>query len=143
MNPIARQLRIAQVAFIVTVGLIYYVSGTVPPVAHSVNSSIQWAIVLCAIASVLAGFIVQRTMLRTPSQFLPAAQHSTVLVKWKAGHILRFATAESAALFGLVLHTLGSSSVLVNILFGSSILLLLFWQPGAIPAQSESQSSIG
>jgi hypothetical protein len=143
MNPKSHVLRIMQVTFIISVGLFYYVSGTVHPAAHSVNPTVQWAIVLCAAASALMGFIVQPILLRGPGQPLPENQNSARLTRWMSGHILRFATAESVALFGLVLHILGSSSVVVNVLFGSSILLLLFWQPGAIPAQTESQSSIG
>jgi len=140
MNPVTFQLRILQISFIVSVGLFYYVCGTIQPADHSVNSSMQPAIVLCAIASALMGFIVQRILLRAPSQSLPEQQNSTRFSRWFAGHILRFATAESVALFGLVLHMLGSSSTLVNVMFISSLLLLLIWQPGTIPPKNESQS---
>ena len=143
MNPVAFQLRIMQIAMMVSVLLIFFFSRTLQPPAHSVNASMQWSIVLCAIAPALSGFIVQRTMLRAPSQSPPATRNSTLLARWRAGHILRFATAESVALFGLVLHTLGSSSVLVNVLFVSGILLPLLWQPGAVPTEAESQNSIG
>jgi hypothetical protein len=137
MNPVTFQLRVMQIVFIVSVLLFYYVSGTIHPSAQSMNPSMQWAIVLCAIASALMGFIVQRMFLRTPSQSLPEKQNSALLARWFAGHILRFATAESVALFGVVLHTFGSSSALVNALFMSSLLLLLIWQPGTCPPQNE------
>jgi hypothetical protein len=137
MNPVILQLRIVQVAIIVSVGLFYYVCSMIQPAEQSVNSTMQSAIVLCAIASALMGFIVQRIMLRVPSQPFPEKQNSILFSRWYAGHILRFATAESVALFGVVLHVLGSSSSLVTTMFASSIVLLLIWQPGTCPPQNE------
>jgi hypothetical protein len=138
MNPVKFQLRIVQISFIISVGLFYYVISMIHPTAHAVNSSMQSAIVLCAIASALMGFIVQRMMLRAPSLSLPEKQNSILLTRWYAGHILRFAAAESVALFGLVLHMLGSSSTLVNVMFICSLFLLLIWQPGTCPPKNES-----
>jgi uncharacterized membrane protein len=142
MNPAILTVRILQCAMIVSVLMFIYILHIIHPAPHSVNALLQWSIVFCAIASALMGFIVQRMMLRAPSQSLPATENSTPLRQWFAGHVLRFATAESVALFGVVLRMMGSSSILVTVLFVSSLLLLLLWQPGAVPTQTESQSSI-
>jgi hypothetical protein len=40
---------------------------------------------------------------------------------------------ESCALFALVLHMLGSSSKLVDFLFGCAVVVLFFWNPGHPP----------
>jgi hypothetical protein len=142
MNPAAFQLRVMQIAFIVSVMLFYYVGSTIHHPVQAVSRTLQWAIVCCAVASVLMGFVVQRTLLRTPSPSRPVPQGSTARSRWFVGHLLRFATAESVALFGLVLLTLGGPSTEVYLLFGASLLLLLLWQPGNIPALDESQRSI-
>jgi hypothetical protein len=139
MNPAILTVRILQCAMIVSILLFIFVLHIVHPVPHSVNASLQWSIVFCAMASALAGFYGQRMFLRVPSQSLPSTQNSTLLNRWFAGHIVRFATAESVALFGFVLRMMGSSSILVTVLFVSSLLLLLLWQPGAVPTQTESQ----
>jgi hypothetical protein len=136
MNPVNFVLRVMQAAFVVSVLLFYYVISMIHPAAQAVNVSMQNAIVLCAIASALMGFIVQRMMLRNPSRSIPEKQSSILFSRWFAGHILRFATSESVALFGVVLHSLGSSSALVNALFISSLLLLLIWQPGTCPPEN-------
>jgi hypothetical protein len=130
MNPATLQLRIVQISFIISVGLFYYVLSMIQPAAHAVNSSMQSAIVLCAIVSAYSGFWLQQRFLRIRSQSLPTESKSTPLSRWFAGHILRFATAESVALYGVVLHMFGSSSTLVNVMFICSLLLLLIWQPG-------------
>lgn len=41
---------------------------------------------------------------------------------------------ESCALFALVLHLLGSSTMLVGLLFACAILTLIFWSTGSPPA---------
>jgi hypothetical protein len=142
MNPAAFQLRVMQVAFIVSVMLFYYVGITIHPAAQVVSRPMQWGIAFCAVSSALMGFFVQRILLRTPSQSSPSPQGSTARSRWFSGHVLRFATAESVALFGLLLLRLAGPSTEVYLLFGASLLLLLLWQPGSIPALAESQRSI-
>jgi hypothetical protein len=143
MNPAIRVVRILQFAFIVSVLLFYYVSRTLHPPAQSVNAPVQWAIVACAIASAMAGFIMQRVILNAPDRPNAPGQSSTPQGRWFTGHVIRFATAESVALFGFVLRMMGSTSNLVIALFAGSLLLLLIWQPGAVPTATESRSSIG
>jgi F0F1-type ATP synthase membrane subunit c/vacuolar-type H+-ATPase subunit K len=130
-------MRVMQVAFITSVLLFMYVLHAAHPPVQSVPPALEWAIVICAAASALAGFIVQKALLCPPSQPLAAARNSTPLNGWFTGHIIRFATAESVALFGFVLRMMGSSSVMVTVLFGSSLLLLLLWQPGECPMENE------
>lgn len=130
-------MRVMQVAFIVSILLFIYVLHTIHPPLQSVNPAFEWAIVSCAAVSAVAGFLVQKALLRPPSQSLPPTQNSTPLNRWFSGHIFRFATAESVALFGFALRMVGSSSVLVTFMFGSSLLLLLLWQPGECPMEND------
>jgi hypothetical protein len=143
MNPAIVVVRILQFAMIVSVVLFFFVSRTLHPPAQSVNAPAQWAIVSFAIACAGAGFIVQRILLRAPSQPVPGTQGSTARGRWLTGHVVRFATAESVAMFGIVLRSLGSSSNLVAALFASSLILLLFWQPGAVPVETGSKNTMG
>ncbi|MGA7830594.1 MAG: hypothetical protein WCA21_06520 [Terracidiphilus sp.] len=141
MNPVLRMVRILQASMIVAVLLFYYVCYTIPSAPQIANPYFQWIIVFCAMASAVGGFFVQRIMQRAPRQIFPAAQESTPRKQWLTGHVVRFATAESVALFGFVLHTTGGTPVVVNLLFASSLLLLVLWQPGALPPQTDSQNS--
>jgi hypothetical protein len=140
MNPAALVLRVMQIAFIVSVALFYLVGSTIHPAAQAVSRPVQWAIALCAIGSALMGFLVQKYGFGAQSPSRPAPQGSTARSRWFAGHILRFATAESVALFGLVLRVLGGPSTEVYVLFCAALLLLLIWQPGKIPAGAESNA---
>jgi hypothetical protein len=128
-------VRVMQIAFIVSVLMFICVLHVTHPPVQNVDSTFQWIIVFIAISSAIAGFIVQKLMLRPPNPSLPQKPNSTPQARWFTGHVIRFATAESVALFGFVLRSLGSTSVVVTLLFGGSLLLLLFWQPGDCPAQ--------
>jgi hypothetical protein len=143
MNPAILTVRVMQLMFIVSVLLFILVLYVDAPATQSVDATVQWSIVCCAIASALSGFIVQRMHRRAPSKSLPGTQSSTPRGRWFTGHLVRFATAESVALFGFALRWLGSSSNLVTLLFAGSLLLLVVWQPGEVPAASESEGSIG
>ena len=79
MKPPILQLRIIQIAIIVSVLMFIYVLHIIQPAAQSVSATIQWAFVLCAIASAEAGFWFQRKMWRVQSQSLPANLKSTPL----------------------------------------------------------------
>jgi hypothetical protein len=142
MNPVTFQLRVMQFAFIASVVLFFFISRAFPPPSQSVNASIQWVIVLCAIVSALQGFILQRMFLRVRDQTPSASESSTPRSRWFTGHVFRFATAESVALFGVVLRRVYGPSNLVTAMFVGSLLLLVLWQPGEVPAANESQSSI-
>jgi hypothetical protein len=141
MNPVTLQLRVMQITFIVSALLFYLICRMTPSPAQSVSAPARWVILLLAFTNGFFGFILQRMLRHAPNRFFPAAQDSTPLARWRAGHILRFATAEAVVLFGLALHSLGGSSLLVNVLFGSGLLLMLLWRPGPVPSQSESQGS--
>jgi hypothetical protein len=137
MNKTKRLLRIIQISFIVASLMIIDVSRKIHPQARNVNASLQWAIVFIAIGVTLSGFLVQRLMLRAQSQSLPAAHNSTLRDWWFIRHILRFAFAQAVVLFGFILHILGSTSILVTVLYVSGILLLLIWWPGTCPPNNQ------
>ncbi|MGD0547114.1 MAG: hypothetical protein ABR991_04725 [Terracidiphilus sp.] len=130
-------VRVLQGAMIVSVLMFFYVLRVSHPPVQKIDPNFQWAIVFCAISSALAGFIVQKLMLRLPSQSLATARNSALLGRWFTGHIVRFATAESVALFGFVLGFMGSTSIVVPLLFAVSLLLLVLWKPGECPAQED------
>jgi hypothetical protein len=142
MNPAIFLVRTMQVVFIVSVLLFYFVLHVVCPAPQSVNAYLQWVIVCCAIASAMAGFIMQRVILNAPDRPNSLGQTSTPKGRWLTGHVIRFATAESVALFGFVLRMMGSYSNVVIALFAGSLLLLVVWQPGEVPTATESQSLI-
>jgi hypothetical protein len=142
-NKLILQLRFFQFGFIMSVPLYVYVLLFVCPVQQSLNVYIQFAIVCCAITSAIGGFIMQRMIMNTPDRPNALGQMPTPRGRWFSGHLFQLASAEFVALFGFVLRMLGGYSNVVIALFAGSLLLLVFWQPGEVPTENESQSSIG
>jgi F0F1-type ATP synthase membrane subunit c/vacuolar-type H+-ATPase subunit K len=132
-----------QVAFIASVLLFYFVLHVTHPAQQNVDSTVQWVTMCCAIASAMAGFIMQRAVQNAPDRPNASGQKSTARGRWLSGHVVRFATAESVALFGFVLGMMGSTSNVVIGLFAGSLLLLVLWQPGEVPTETESEGPIG
>jgi hypothetical protein len=137
MNPAIFMVRVMQCAMIVSVLLFIFVIHIIHPAVHPVDSSVQLAIALCAVTSALLGFYLQAAVRRAPSRMFSNPASATPRGRWFTGHVIRFATAESVALFGFALRMIGSSSILVTLLFGSGLLLLFIWQPGSFPPLNE------
>jgi len=135
MSKPERPLRYIQIFCIVSTLMIADVTRKIRPQQHCAASSLQWIIVGFVVALVLCSFFLQWFFRYFPSRSFPPWKNSIVLGYWMMGHILRLATAQSVALFAFVLHMLGSSAALVYVLYGSSLLQLLFWRPGVCPAQ--------
>ena len=143
MNPAIVMVRTMQVAFIFSVLVFLYVLHVVHPAPKIVDPSMQLFIACAAFTSIILGFIVPRALLRIPNELFFRAEGSEPRRRWLAGHIFRFATAESVALFGFVLRMMGDTSRVVTAFFAVSLLLLILWQPGEVPAATESKDSIG
>ncbi len=138
MNP-ALQIRIIQFVLIASaLSLIPLIRMQSQP-THSVSATLQLIIVLVAASSAESGFIVQRSLLRARGR----SNASTPLTRWRAGQIIRLATAFSVILYALVLRILGGSSKLVGLLYVSGLVLLLILRPVALPTETESQCSVG
>ncbi|HXR38811.1 MAG TPA: hypothetical protein VN776_06945 [Terracidiphilus sp.] len=138
MNPVI-QIRIIQFVMILSALSLIPFSRMQPQPTHTVSATFQLIIVLVAAASAESGFTVQRKMLRVRGQ----SNASTPLTRWRAGQIIRLATAYSVILYALVLRILGGSSKLAGALYVSGLLLLLIWRPGVIPTDTPSQRSAG
>ena len=51
------------------------------------------------------------------------------LLRWRLGSILSAVLAESAALFGVVIHFVGGPDVRAAIFIGASAVVMLLWLP--------------
>jgi hypothetical protein len=143
VNPAIVMLRVMQIVFVASVIMFFRFSRWMYIPAQSVNVPVQWAIVACSIFTVLSGFIGQRMFRRISNIPRSNIENSDIVRPWFMGHVIRFATAESMALSGIVLRALSGPSKLVTALFAGSLLLLVVWQPGEVPAATESQNTVG
>ena len=136
MSPVAR-LRLVQVGCIVLVLAcmsLIYLRRSPEEVAFSAR---HWIVLVAAIWSAISGFTIQRRIIHgRPSR----SGKSTPFARWRAGHIARLWTASSLGPWAVVLSDMGGPHLIVNALFAVGLVLLLFWSPGAVPEQSQTNS---
>jgi hypothetical protein len=98
---------------------------------------VHWLIVVLAIWSAVSGFTMQRRIVNGPTRTQRRAKTSTPVSRWRAGNLVRLASATSVGLWAFVLCEFGSPAWLVNTFFAIGLLLLLTWRPGASPAPTQ------
>ena len=138
MTKPERQLRLLQIPYVGFALLCFWFAGSLPS-NHSGRATtvVQVLMVLVAIWSAESGFWVQRYLARWGNRPTRSVRSSTPLRRWRAGHLFRLASALSVSLWGLVLHQIGGSAWLADILIGAGLVLLLIWRPGVSPAEAE------
>ena len=135
-------MRIMKYAFIASVLLFGVVAIKIPSkAAHPPQHMIEVILSVLALSNLVLGLNAQAFFARfiKPGADTPTA---TPASQWFAAAVFSLALMESCALFALVLHLRGSSSKLVGILFGCSILTLIFWNPGSAPTQDANMRSV-
>ena len=132
------QLRFAQIGCVLLV-IACFAGGEFLSARRVATIPIQLVIIVAAIWSAVAGFTLQKKLRETriPGISKPSSK-STPSSRWKAGHVVRLWTATAVGLWGLVLILSGGSKVIADLLFGSSLAVLLIWKPNQAPEETPS-----
>jgi hypothetical protein len=86
-----------------------------------------------AIWSAVVGFTFQRKLNRTATRPQRAGPKSTPFTRWKAGHVMRIASATSVGTWGLVLYYFQGPLWVVDTVLAAALILLLAWKPDTSP----------
>ena len=103
-------------------------------------TTLQWGVFALGLWGVPCGFLLQRQIIGYSGKSRRLSTRSTPLTRWSVGNLVRLASANSVALWGLVLRESGGPAWLAYILFAMGGLLLLIWKPGTSPQQSSEQT---
>lgn len=96
---------------------------------------VQLLIIVGAIWSVVVGFTFQRKLSRI-SKPRRVGSKSTPFTRWKAGHIMRLASATSVGNWGLAMYYFHGPLWLVDTLLVVALGLLMAWKPGLVPEKN-------
>ena len=96
----------------------------------------QWVVIALGLWAIPSGFLLQRQIVGHSDKPGRRSTRSTPLRRWSAGNLVRLASANSVALWGLVLREVGGPAWLAYLFFAMGGLLLLVWKPGTSPQQS-------
>lgn len=89
----------------------------------------HWIVIAVAIGTGISGFTAQRRLAKRQARSV----RSTLVSRWKAGHLLRLWTAMNVGLWAVILSDWGGPHFAVDGFFAISLALLVFWSPGPVP----------
>lgn len=108
------------------------VLGSLEPAGRELKLR-QLLMLVGAIWSAIVGFTLQRKVNRTAKRPQRAGSKSTPFTRWKAGHLMRLASATLVANWGLLLYYFQGPLWVVDTVFAAALILLIAWKPGTSP----------
>lgn len=127
-----RQFRIAQVFCILVVLACFQVALRVDNTSPEITP-IQWIVVAMGVWAIFSGFLLERQIVSYSKRARRPSARSTPFSRWRAGNLIRIASATSVALWGLILRENGGPVSIAYTLFAIAIVLLLSWKPSVRP----------
>jgi hypothetical protein len=132
-------MRTMKYAFIVSVLLFIFVTVRIPSkAANPPQHTVELIVIVLALVNVALGLNGRRFFARLAQANSSRGVTAGPMNQWMSANLFSLAMIESCALFALVLHILGSSTKLVGILFGCSLLGLFVWSPGTPPTPEDA-----
>ena len=135
-----RHFRLVQV-FCILVVLACFQVALKRDKTSSEMTPVQWLSIAMGVWAIFSGFVLERKIVRYPARVQRPATRSTPFSRWRAGNLVRVASATSVALWGLILRAIGGPASIAFTLIAIGGLLLLAWRPSARPADNPVQSS--
>lgn len=138
MTAPERIMLVMKLAFLISCVLFLAVILEIPSRAtHPPQHVLELAVIVIALANVALAFAT-RPLLARFAKANSRNRNASPLGQWFSANVLSLALIESCALFAVVLHTMGSSTKIVTLLFVCPVLALLIWRPGKPPATEEA-----
>lgn len=135
-----RHFRLIQVFCVIVVLACFQVALKINKTSPQITP-IQWVVIGMGVWATMSGFILERKIVSYPKRASRPSTRSTPLSRWRAGNLVRVASATAVALWGLVLRSNGGSASVAYTLIAIGGLLLLTWRPSARPADDSPQVS--
>jgi hypothetical protein len=135
-----RQFRVVQMFCILVVLACFQVALKLVQTSPEITP-IQWVLVGMGVWAIFSGFMLEREIVGYPNRVRRPSARSTPFSRWRAGNLVRVASATSVALWGLILRESGGPSSIAYTFFVIAGLLLLVWRPSARPIEGTVQHS--
>jgi hypothetical protein len=131
------QLRLVQggcILFIVLCVLLLHFGllGSLEPGGREIKLA-QFLMIVGAIWAAIVGFTLQSKLGRAAKRPRRAGPKSTPFTRWKAGHVMRLASATSVGTWGLALYYFHGPLWVVDTVLAVAVVLLIAWKPGPGP----------
>lgn len=129
-----RLIRMMKISFLAFGVLLIYVMIKAPAHTHAApKPTFEWTITVLALAAVAAGFLAPQLPRRAGRLTRDERPESAALNQWLRVRVLSLACFNGCMLFGFMLHFVGARVQLVEVLFATGVISLVFWRPGDPP----------
>lgn len=124
------QARLLHAAFLTTIFLSIFVVHLAAIGERPVSLSLVAGIGCAAVADIGVGFMLRKQYMNKAEQALEVEFDARkALAAWRVANILSFAHAQTVAMFGVALKSLGASWKIAGPFFFMGFALLLLWTP--------------
>lgn len=134
-----RQFRVVQVFCILVVLASFRVASKLDQTSPEITP-LQWVLIGMGVWAIFSGFMLERQIVSNPNRVRRPSARSTPFSRWRAGNLVRVASATSVALWGLVLRENGGLSSVAYTFIVIAGLLLVAWKPSARPDDTVQHS---
>lgn len=145
MDTAKRTLNMIRAALLVSVALYMFVgeqvaSGKVGPA----NAMLFQVMAIVAVANVVSILVVRRSMV-APSLAALGSNSSDLpaLNRWRTGYVVTYALCEAVALYGFILRIMGFTFRIVVPFYLASVILMIYFGPRGVDAQSSTAVGAG
>ena len=136
MGESLRNVRVVQIAMLVSIALYVFIGERVAGRVPVPNSTMFYGISFVSISIIGAIFVVRRTLvMQSEVQLLQKPDDKVVIARWRAGYVVTYALCEALALFAFVLRFLGFTLAQVWPFYLGGFALMLFFSPRAPRAE--------
>lgn len=107
--------------------------------AGPANTMLFQILAFIAVLNVALILIIRRSMVRPSLAALASnAGDAVALNRWRVGYVITYALCEAVALYGFILRIMGFSFRTVVPFYLASIILMIFFTPRTVEAQSST-----
>jgi hypothetical protein len=137
MDKPALELRLVQGGCILFIALCvlllhFGLLGSPEPAGREIHL-VHFLMIVGAIWSAIVGFTFQSKLSRPAKRLQRAGSKSTPFTRWKAGHVMRLASATSVGTWGLALYYFHGPLWVVDTALAVALILLIAWKPDPAP----------
>jgi|ERR1019366_9164356 hypothetical protein len=131
MKSKLRKLRLVQFAMIAAIPMYEWVAESTRGRGSSDWTLWHWVMTGLALYAAAVGFFFGRRMIpRSEEAIAKTVSDPKALKQWEAGHLIRLASAEAIAVWGVALRmVLGGTLWQASFFYAVGLLLLLLWTP--------------
>ena len=129
MEAARRLMQIIRFAMLSSLIVLFYISRAIPS-RVTLNPTILVVLAIVALVDVVVLLAIRRAYVTRSAMILASdPENPAAIARWKSGQLITYALGEAVALYGIVLHFLGSTISQTALFFAGGVFIILIFPP--------------